>query len=282
MPPLDESRCRIGGVNQNYVSSTGTPYHIQIEDYGPVTDRVSGSGVRRLNMILYANYGSPRARIVYGRDHDLADVRTHEYNSVVQQSMQELVAAARKTIESHEERQLHLIRAVIRERARLGTESARKTLEEYRALYPYLCARALNEVREEERRGFTPVGGIPAVKRPEPAPQGVAEAPAELDAPVDALEPVVYPLNDEMRRLVLDIENVIVRLGHDFLYLKASGRADDVLFLGCTRIVARARRAISGREASDFNVRRLEMTLEALMKVWMGARSRLDGPGRAR
>jgi hypothetical protein len=128
--PLDPSRCRVGGINQNYVSSTGTPYHIQIEDYGPVTDRVSSAPVRRLNMILYANYGTSRARIVYGRDHDLADVRTHEYNGVVQQSMQDLVAAARQTIESHEERQLHLIRAVIRERARLGTESARKTLEE--------------------------------------------------------------------------------------------------------------------------------------------------------
>jgi len=261
--PLRRDLCRIGGVNQNHVSSTGTPYHIQIEDLGPVKDRVSGTEVRRLNMILYANYGTPRARIVYGRDHDLADVRTVEYNLTVKMKMQELLAAARHTIESHEERQLLLIRTVIRERTSMGPDAARQAFDEYRTLYPVLAARALSEAREEER------SGIQAATAP-PAP---AQA---LDAHGHALETVVYPLDDEMRRLVLDIENVIVRLGHDFLYLKAAGKTDDVLFQACKRLVTRARRAISGREASDFNVRRLEMTLDGLVKVWMtGVRSRL-------
>ena len=38
---LDRSRCQVGGVNQNYSSRAGTPYHIQIEDRGPIVDRVS-------------------------------------------------------------------------------------------------------------------------------------------------------------------------------------------------------------------------------------------------
>lgn len=261
--PLRRDLCRIGGVNHNHVSSTGTPYHIQIEDLGPVKDRVSGTEVRRLNMILYANYGTPRARIVYGRDHDLPDVRTVEYNLTVQQKMQELLGAARHTIESHEERQLLLIRTVIRERARMGSETARQAFDEYRSLYPFLAARALSEAREEERTGMQAAATAPAVS-------------SSLDAHGRALETVAYPLDDEMRRLVLDIENVIVRLGHDFLYLKASGKTDDVLFQACKGLVTRARRAISGREASDYNVRRLEMTLDGLVKIWMtGVRSRL-------
>src|SRR5687768_10006005 len=261
--PLRLSRdlCRVGGLNRNHVSSTGTPYHIQIEDHGPVKDRRSGAAGRRPNLIRYAHHGPPRARIIYGRDHDLPDVRTLEYNAEVQQKMQELAAAARHTIESHEERQLLLIRTVIRERTRMGSDAARQAFEEYRTLYPFLAARALSEARDEERNGIAAAAPTPA---------------AGLDAHGRALEAVVYPLDDEMRRLVLDIENVIVRLGHDFLYLKASGKTDDVLFQGCKRLVARARRAISGREASEFNVRRLEMTLDGLMKVWMtGVRSRL-------
>ena len=262
---LDRHLCRVGGLNQNHLSSTGAPYHIQIEDHGPVTDRVSGADVRRLNMIIYSNYGTGRARIVYGRDHELPDVRTQEYNVIVQQKMQELVAAARQTIESHEERQLLLIKAVIRERNRIGSDAARKALEEGRQLYPFLFARALNEVREEERTGTAPAPVVP-----------VTPVPSGLETHARVMDDVVYPLDDAMRRLVLDIENVIVRLGEDFLYLKAYGLADDVLFQGCKRLVTRARRAISGREPSDFTVRHLETTLDGLVKVWMSVRSRLE------
>jgi hypothetical protein len=177
--------------------------------------------------------------------------------------MQELLEAARHTIETHEERQLLLVRTIIRERATMGSEAARQAFEEFRELYPFLASRALNEAREEERRGLQAAPAVPT--------------PAEgLDPHGHALETVTYPLDAEMRRLVLDIENVIVRLGHDFLYLKAAGKTDDVLFQACKRLVTRARRAISGQEASDYNVRRLEMTLDGLVKVWMtGVRSRL-------
>ena len=57
--PLDRKLCQVVGVNQNYTSSSGTLYHIQIEDRGPVLDRVSEREVRRVNVIAYANYGEP-------------------------------------------------------------------------------------------------------------------------------------------------------------------------------------------------------------------------------
>ena len=58
--------CQVVGLNQNYTSSAGTPYHIQIEDRGPLVDRVTETPVRRVNVIVYANYGEPNARIVHG------------------------------------------------------------------------------------------------------------------------------------------------------------------------------------------------------------------------
>jgi hypothetical protein len=66
-------------MNQNYSSRAGTGYHVQIEDRGPVFDDVTEEWVRRVNTIVYAHYGEPTARIVYGRDQDFPDVRTQEH-----------------------------------------------------------------------------------------------------------------------------------------------------------------------------------------------------------
>ena len=57
--------CQVTGLNQNYTSRVGTPYHVQIEDRGPLMDAPSEQWVRRVNVIVYANYGEPNARIVH-------------------------------------------------------------------------------------------------------------------------------------------------------------------------------------------------------------------------
>ncbi len=88
--PLDAQLCQVVGVNQNYTSTSGTLYHVQIEDRGPLLDRVTERSVRRLNVVIYANYGEANARIVHGRDHDLPDLRTHAHNALVSQQIQEL------------------------------------------------------------------------------------------------------------------------------------------------------------------------------------------------
>ena len=72
--------CQVVGLNQNFTSKVGTPYHVQIEDRGPLLDAASEQWVRRVNVIVYANYGEPNARIIHGRDHDFPDVRTQEHN----------------------------------------------------------------------------------------------------------------------------------------------------------------------------------------------------------
>jgi len=96
---LDRKLCQVVGLNQNYVSASGTLYHVQIEDLGPVVDRVSEAEVRRVNVIVYSNYGEPNARIVHGHDHDFEDIRTHEHNLAIKRVIQDLAVDARRIVE---------------------------------------------------------------------------------------------------------------------------------------------------------------------------------------
>ena len=91
--------CQVGGLNQNYVSKAGTLYHIQIEDRGPVHDVVLDREVRRVNVIVYANYGEPNARIIYGRDNDFDDLRSQEHNRLVAAEIRRLALEAREVLE---------------------------------------------------------------------------------------------------------------------------------------------------------------------------------------
>src|SRR4029453_1607104 len=148
-PPLEKHLCQVVGLNQNYTSAAGTLYHIQIEDRGPVTDRVSEKEVRRLNVIVYANYGEPNARIIHGRDHDYPDVRTHEHNRYIVQRIQELAHEARATVEDREQRQVFQIKCLIYQYYRTKSESIKKEFEEINALSPFLFSRAWHEIRQE-------------------------------------------------------------------------------------------------------------------------------------
>src|SRR4249920_1667191 len=112
---LPRHLCQVVGLNQNYISKAGTLYHIQIEDRGPVLDSVSEREVRRVNVIVYANYGEPNARIIYGRDQDFDDLRTHDQNRLVEQQIKALAVQAREAIEEKEVHRVDRIKAVIRE-----------------------------------------------------------------------------------------------------------------------------------------------------------------------
>src|SRR5688572_6857298 len=113
-PGLEKRLCQVVGLNQNYTSKSGTFYHVQIEDRGPVVDRLSEREVRRVNLIVYANYGEPNARIIYGRDHDFDDVRTHEHNRFIEQKIAELANEARSVIEEREARLIARIKGLVR------------------------------------------------------------------------------------------------------------------------------------------------------------------------
>ena len=262
---LDKRLCQVGGLNQNYVSPSGTLYHIQIEDRGPVMDEVSEQEVRRVNLIVYANYGETNARIIHGCDHDFPDVRSREHNRLITQKVQELAEGARRIIDEKEQRLVMRIKCLIREYYYTKAEAAKREFEAANGLYPFLFSRAWAELRQEQAR---------APERPEPKPE--EEAPAET----------VYPLDPELRERVLEIERVVRGLSQDVDGLRAQGLADDILLQTCRKLVGRAQDSITGRAATDFTVRRLEMIRNSLTTTWKQVRSRLkialiDGQGGA-
>jgi len=267
---LDRKLCQVVGLNQNYTSTSGTLYHIQVEDRGPVLDRVSDLEVRRVNMIVYANYGEPNARIVYGHDYDFPDVRTQEHNRFVKDRIQDLVASARGIVEEKEQKQVARIKALIREYYLTKDERAKKEFEEANALYPFLFSRAFLEMKAENAAERPrPPEAAPVVVAPPPPPP---PEPAPEEVPP---EDVLYPLDAELRDRVIEIERIIIDLAHDLQQLKQQGRADDILLTTCRKLVARAKESITGREASEFNTRRLEMTRNTLMTTWRQVKSRL-------
>lgn len=267
-PPLgglDRRLCQVVGVNQNYTSATGTFYHFQIEDRGPVVDRISERSVRRLNLIIYANYGEPNARIVFGTDRDFDDVRTQEHNRFIEQQIAALAGEARAVIEDKERRQIARVKGLIREYYLTKDEAAKREFEETNLAFPFLFSRAWAELKQE--KGVAAVDGAAA---PAPAPAPSLEAAAEAPP-----EEVLYPMDAELRQQVIEIERIVIQLGQDLQQLKAQGGADDILLQTCRKLVVRAKEGISGRQPSEFNSRRLDMTRNSLLTTWRQVRSRL-------
>lgn len=255
----------MGGLNQNYTSAAGTLYHIQIEDRGPVLDAVSDAEVRRVNLIIYANYGEPNARIVHGKDYDFPDLRTREHNQFIKDRIAELATAARGVAEEKEQRQVFRIKALIREYYLTKNEAIKREFEEANALFPFLFSRAWRELKDDRDRGAAQAAAAPPP--PPPSPQAELEvAPPEV---------VLYPLDADLREKVIDIERLIIAVGQDLQKLKAVGRADDILMQTCRKLVSRAKESLSGREASEFNARRLDMTRNGLTTTWRQIKSRL-------
>jgi hypothetical protein len=252
---LDKQLCQVGGVNLNYVSPSGTLYHVQVEDRGPVLDAVAEESVRRINVIVYANYGEPNARIIHGADHDFADLRTHEHNRLMAAKVRELADAARRIVDEKEQRQVMRIKCLIREYYYTKADAAKREFEHANALFPILFSRAWGELKQEQVRS-----GSKAMPAPEPT-----APPAE----------VVYPLDPELRERVLEIERVVRELGRDLDALRARGLADDILLQTCRKLVARAEDSICKPTPSDYTVRRLEMMRNSLTTTWRQVRSRI-------
>jgi hypothetical protein len=261
---LERRLCQVVGLNQNYTSGTGTFYHVQIEDRGPVLDRISEREVRRVNVIIYANYGEPNARIIFGRDHDFEDVRTQEHNRFIEQKIAEIAAAARALVEETEQRMIARIKALIREYYVTKDEATKREFESANLTFPFLFSRAWVELKKEKPAAAAP---LPVPPEP-PAPEAVSD--------VEVLpEEVLYPLDADLRAQVIEIERVIIQLGQDLQQLKAQGGADDILLQTCRKLVTRAKDGITGREPSEFNSRRLDMTRNSLLTTWRQVRSRL-------
>jgi len=232
-------------LNQNYTSRAGTPYHIQVEDRGPVTDALTGRPVRRLNVIVYANYGDPSARIVHGCDHDYPDLRSADHDALIAREVQEQAAIARALIEERERSAVDRLKRQIREYHLTKSEPVKRELEETNALFPFLFSLAWRELKSER------AGAVPP--------------PAGADVPISEAR---YPLDNELRALVLDIERTIAGIGRDVIRLRAEGRADEALAEASGRAVAEARLALSRRDKGELNARRLSLIRDGLLTAW--------------
>jgi hypothetical protein len=262
---LPRHLCRVMGVNQNYSSRSGTAYHIQIEDRGPVFDDALEEWVRRVNVIAYANYGEATARIVHGRDHDLPDIRTHEHNRVVVRRIQELASQTVVLLEEREARQIVRIRDLLRRYYDTRDEVVKQEIEEANALYPFVFARAFQELKAERARQTEAAAAArPATEPAPPAPS----APLEV-------QDVEYPLDPALRDLVLEIERVAADLQRDVAALKARGAADDIMQASCAKLVARAKDSLTGRHGTEFASRHLEMTRNSLVTAYRQVRAKL-------
>jgi hypothetical protein len=253
--------CQVTGLNQNYTSKVGTPYHIQIEDRGPLLDAAMDQWVRRVNVIVYANYGEPNARIIHGRDHDFEDLRSQEHNRFIEQRIQELAGSAREIVEEREDRLVRRVKTLLREYHDTKGDSAKREFEEINTLYPFVFSRAFQDLRNDK--------GRPAPEEPAPE-QPVAAAPVPDLVEVET----VYPLDAALRERVLEIERVAFELTEDLDQLKARGRADDILLQTCAKLLGRAREHLH-KESAEFAARRLEMTRNSLVTAWRQVRALL-------
>ena len=276
IPPPDDSGllprhlCRVMGLNQNHSSRSGTSYHIQIEDRGPVFDDAAEAWVRRVNLIAYANYGEPTARIVYGKDHDFPDIRTHEHNRAVARRIQELAGEARQVLEEKETRRVARIKDLLERyyRTRDDKRQARDRGGE-RALSVRLRARVPGAEGG-------PAGGRGGAGRRR---RSRARSRRRSGAGVEETE---YPLDPVLRELVLEIERVAGELQRDLAALKARGAADDILQATCAKLLARAKDSLTRQDTStDFATRYLEMTRNSLVTAYRQVRARLTRLGGA-
>jgi hypothetical protein len=248
----------VGGVNQNYTSAAGTLYHIQIEDRGPVMDRASNRELRRVNVIVYANYGEQNAQIVHGRDHDYPDIRSHAHNTFIKSRIADLAAEARRVIEEAEQKQVMRIKCLIREYYITKSEAVKKEFEEANTVFPFLFSRAFLELRME--RATAP-----------PAPGASPTALPDLELPVEEARSAA----DIVKELAAQIQQIMSDIDDGLLRLKAAGKSDDILVQTCRKLITRAQETLADPEASGFTVRRLEMTRNSLSTTLRQVASRL-------
>ena len=257
------------GLNQNHSSRSGTSYHVQIEDRGPIFDDAAEAWVRRVNLIAYANYGDPTARIVYGRDYDFSDTRTHEHNRLVAKRIQELAGEARQLLEEKETRRVGRIKDLLERYYRTRDDKVKREIEDANALYPFIFARAFQELKAD--RQAAPAAPEPAV------PDAATTTGAELEE-----KETEYPLDPVQRELVLEIERVAGEMQRDLAALKARGAADDILQATCAKLLARAKDSLTRRDtSSDFATRYLEMTRNSLVTAYRQVRARVTRLGGA-
>jgi len=223
-------------------------------------DRVSNRELRRVNVIVYANYGEQNAQIVHGRDHDYPDIRSHAHNTFIKSRIADLAAEARRVIEEAEQKQVMRIKCLIREYYLTKSEVVKKEFEEANTVFPFLFSRAFLELRMERANAPSAAAGPSPTAIPDLEALPVEEARSAAD--------IVKELAAQIQQIMGDIDDGLQRL-------KAAGKSDDILVQTCRKLITRAQETLADPEASGFTVRRLEMTRNSLSTTLRQVASRL-------
>jgi hypothetical protein len=221
-------------------------------------DRASNRELRRVNVIVYANYGEQNAQIVHGRDHDYPDIRSHAHNTFIKSRIADLAAEARRVIEEAEQKQVMRIKCLIREYYITKSELVKKEFEEANTVFPFLFSRAFLELRMERATAPPAAGASPA-------------ALPDLELPVEEARSAA----DIVKELAAQIQQIMSDIDDGLLRLKAAGKSDDILVQTCRKLITRAQETLADPEASGFTVRRLEMTRNSLSTTLRQVASRL-------
>jgi hypothetical protein len=184
----------------------------------------------------------------------------------VAQRIQELAAEARQVLEEKETRRAARIKDLLERYYRTRDDKVKREIEDANALYPFVFARAFQELRAE--------------RPPAPEMPSAPEVPETAAVPEPEVEAAEYPLDPIQRELILEIERVAGEMQRDVAALKARGAADDILQATCAKLVARARDSLSRRDSSsDFATRYLEMTRNSLVTAYRQVRARVTRLG---
>lgn len=149
-PAIERRLCQVVGRNRNHKAPSGTVYHLQIEDLGPMVDRATNLQVRRVNFVMYANYGEGNAQIVYDRNYDFADIRTASHNRHIEEQIHRILEGAPDVIEEIEKRETGRIKALVREYYYTRSDSVKRAFEEANGAFPFLFSRAWRELKAEQ------------------------------------------------------------------------------------------------------------------------------------
>ena len=256
--------CQVGGLNQNYTSAAGTLYHIQIEDRGPVVDRVvrergaprQRDRLRELRRAQRPHRPRPRPRLPR---HPHARSTT----ASSRRRIAELAAEARRVIEEARAAAGHADQGpdprVLPHQER-GREEGVRGGE--RALPVPLLA------------GLAGAAATSARPRP-PAAAGPPRASAEPRWRRRSRRCSTRSTAEPARAGAVEIERMIIELGDGPRSgSRPAGKADDILLQTCRKLVARAQGEPGRARASEFNARRLEMTRNSLITTWRQVQSR--------
>ena len=207
-----------------------------------MVDRVSETEVRRVNVIIYANYGEPNARIVHGRDHDFHDSAPTSTTSSSRTHLRSWRPRPGPIIEEKEQRQVFRIKALIREYYLTKNEADQAGVRGgQRALpVPVLGAWASSSGRGSAAAGPRPL------PEPAPSPSTVAvPAPEERASPKRCSIPSTRPARAGHRdRAAHHRARAGPRSGS-----RPPAGADDILLQTCRKLVSRAKESLSGPRA---------------------------------